>query len=301
MRRRTVLRVVFWLALLIFVGVLIYVLFFSVYLKVTNIKISGEKYIAENDLAEKVQNDLSGKILWTISKNNLLLVRKEEIRKDILRDFRQARNVEIRKKFPHELDVIVTERIPTILFQGANGVFFLDEKAVAYDNADPKADKIKNYDLPFLADADGKNVDLGEQVLNGDYLEYLTAIRQKMKDRTDIEIANDFTTPSLVSRDIRVRTKEGWQIFFNESVPLDKEIEMLSAVLKNEIPQNERADLDYVDLRIDNKVYYKFRDGTPEETARLAQEQAEQAASDTTAQSASTDSSTSGKKDKKNH
>ena len=51
---------------------------------------------------------------------------------------------------------------------------------------------------------------------------------------------------------------------------------MLQAVLDNKIAKEKRPDLEYVDLRIPNKVFYKFRDGTPEEVAKEAVDQAVQ-------------------------
>ena len=74
---------------------------------------------------------------------------------------------------------------------------------------------------------------------------------------------------------------------------------MLNVVLNRQIDKMQRPDLDYIDLRIDNKVYYKFRDGTPEETARLAATAAEQAVQDATAISTNASSDNTDKKKKK--
>jgi len=273
-RSRGFLQFLFWFTLAVFWGVVGYVLFFSSFLAVTSLKISGERNVNEEDISAQVRPEISGYDWKFINKNNLFLVRKGIIRKNILGNFRQIRNVEVRKRFPDELEVIVSERIPTMLFQGANGWFILDENAVAYDRADPEVEEIKKYDLPRLTDADGKNIELGAVALSGEYVAYVLGIREKMKSDTEILIGNDFQTPSLISKDIRARTQDGWGIYFNENISLDKEIEMLNAVLDHEIEKNQRSDLEYIDLRIDNKVYYKFREGTPEEMARLAAEEA---------------------------
>ncbi len=292
-------RFLFWFITVVFLSVVIYILFFSSFLAITSVRISGEKYISENDITDQIKPIISGNVWKIINKNSLLLVRKSDIRKNILQKFRQIRSVSVQKKFPSELDVNVDERTPTMLFQGGNGWFILDENAIAYDTADPNSDKIKQYGLLSLTETEGKNVNLGDTVLSQNYLTYVAAIKEKMKDRTEIQIGNDFQTPSLISEDIRVKTQEGWGIYFNENIALDKEFEMLNAVLNNTIDKSQRPDLEYIDLRIDNKVYYKFRDGTPEETARLAETAADQAAADATA--SPTPTTSSDKKDKKNH
>lgn len=282
-RHRGFSRFLFWFTLIFFFGTVVYALFFSAFLTITSFKISGEEHISEGDILDIIKPALSGKALGVVNKNNLLLVEKGNLRRDILEKFRQIRTVEVRKEFPSELDVHLVERIPTLLFQGANGWFIVDENAIAYDTVDPNAEGIAKYDLLRLTDSDGKNVELGTAATSEAYIDYVIRIREKMKNDTEIPIGNDFQTPSLISKDIRVKTQDGWGIYFNENIDLDKEIEMLNAVLNHEIDKSQRADLEYIDLRIDNKVYYKFREGTPEETARLAVTAAEQAAADAAA------------------
>jgi len=47
---------------------------------------------------------------------------------------------------------------------------------------------------------------------------------------------------------------------------------MLKVVLENKIEKNQRQDLEYIDLRIDNKIYYKFRDGTISQSTKNIEE-----------------------------
>jgi cell division septal protein FtsQ len=100
-------------------------------------------------------------------------------------------------------------------------------------------------------------------------MNYIVEIREKLSE-INIEVENNFNTNSFISKDIRVKTKEGWEIYFNENVSLEKEIEMLKVVLNNKIEESQRKDLEYIDLRIDNKIYYKFREGSDSWLAREA-------------------------------
>ena len=275
-RQRGLSRFLFWFVAVVFSGVVIYILFFSSFLVITSFKVSGNKNVSEDEILNQIKPNLGGKFFNVVNRNNLLLVKKANIQKDVLGKFRLLRSVEVRKKFPAELDVQVVERTPTLLFRGGNNWFVLDEKAEAYDTADPENEEIKKYNLPSLNDSDGKSVGLGDLVLSQDGVEYIQALREKMQSDTDMEIEDGFETPSLVSRDIRAKATAGFLIYFNENIDLDKEIEMLNIVLRNKIEKEQFPDLEYIDLRIDNKVYYKFREGTPEETARLAAEEAAQ-------------------------
>lgn len=269
-------RFLFRFMVVVFLGAVVYILFFSSFLVVASFRISGNKNVSEDEILNLIKPKLSGKFFNVVNRNNLLLVDKVDVRKDVLERFHLLRSVEVRKKFPAELDVQVVERTPTFLFRGGNGWFVLDEKAEAYDIADPEREDMKKYNLPSLSDSDGKNVSRGDTILSQEYVGYILVLREKMKSDTDVEIEDNFETPSLVSRDIRAKAKTGFLIYFNENIALDKEIEMLNIVLRKKIEKEQLPDLEYIDLRIDNKVYYKFKEGTPEETARLAAEEAAQ-------------------------
>lgn len=273
-RQRGFSRFFFWFMTIVFSGVVIYILFFSSFLVITSFRLSGNKNVSEDEILNQIKPNLNGKFFNVVNKNNLLLVKKANIRKDVLGKFRLLRSVEVRKKFPAELDVRVVERTPTLLFRGGNDWFVLDEKAEAYDTANPENEEVKKYNLPSLSDSDGKNVSLGGSVLSQECVDYILALREKMKSDTEVEIEDNFETPSLVSRDIRVKAKAGFLIYFNENLDLDKEIEMFNIVLRNKIEKEQFPDLEYIDLRIDNKVYYKFKENTPEEIVRLAAEEA---------------------------
>jgi len=108
-------------------------------------------------------------------------------------------------------------------------------------------------------------VSLNAIALEKEYINYLTGLRDQLRKDQEIEIESVYETPSVVSSDVRVITSEGWKIYFNTEISLRKELEMLSVSLENKIDKSRRKDLEYVDLRSDNKVFYKFKNSSEEE------------------------------------
>lgn len=276
------LRFLFFLISVAFLVVLIYALFFSPFLEINTISISGNKYVENGSILDKINPEISGKYLNFIKKNNLLLVRTGKIEKVIRDDFKIIREIQIKRKFPSTLMVSIIERDPQMVFCGAGDCFVIDENGEAYDNYSSNSENEKNNFL-VLSDESSRKINLGETVLEKKYMDYVLEIRQELLGRLEIEVQNDFKTSSLISKDIRVKTKEGWEIYFNEDIELEKEIEMLKVVLENKIEKNQRPDLEYVDLRIDNKIYYKFKDGSPSQLAKTAIEEATQKTTDDSA------------------
>ena len=73
----------------------------------------------------------------------------------------------------------------------------------------------------------------------------------------------------MISGDLRVETSEGWKIYFNKNLGSKKTFEMLKVILANNIDQEKRANLEYIDLRVNNKAYYKLKnaDGSEDNVA----------------------------------
>ena len=63
----------------------------------------------------------------------------------------------------------------------------------------------------------------------------------------------DFEFVSI--EDLKAKTSAGWYIYFNPAYSVDAQIRALEMVLENEIKDSNS--LEYIDLRIDNRVYYK--------------------------------------------
>jgi len=59
-------------------------------------------------------------------------------------------------------------------------------------------------------------------------------------------------------RQLRGLTSEEWQIVFNESQTAAEQGFIIKKVLEQEI-KDKRRDLEYFDLRIENRIYYKYR------------------------------------------
>jgi len=56
------------------------------------------------------------------------------------------------------------------------------------------------------------------------------------------------------------KTLEGFQIYFNFQEDLDWQLTKLKAVLEEEISQERRKNLEYIDVRFGNFAPYKYRD-----------------------------------------
>lgn len=252
-------KFLYGLIILVFLGAIIYSIFFSQFLAVTKIEVSGAENLDPAEIRKIVEAEITGNFLKFIPRNNILLASKISIEKNILGKYKYAEKAQTRKKFPDSLIIQLKERKFSLIFCSAGSCGVIDDGGTAFAEADFEKNEIGENNLPILYDDGNKGFVLGEVIFGQDYINYLLGIREKTKDGLGINMERELRTPQIASGDIRAKTAEGWQIYFDKNIPLEKEISMLKIVLENKIGQSNRTELEYIDLRTENKVYYKFK------------------------------------------
>jgi hypothetical protein len=80
----------------------------------------------------------------------------------------------------------------------------------------------------------------------------------RLPERFSVSAA-EFTIPSVGAEEINVRTDAGWLLLLDVRQPLADQLGALEKVVTEELAPEDLKRLDYVDLRIPGKVYYRLR------------------------------------------
>ncbi len=259
------------LVALFFLATVAYALFFSDFLNITDLEISGLEKLNEAPVREAINERLEEKYLNLIGKNNLILLQKSEIRRMLLTDFKRIEAVQIEEVFPNKLVVAIKERNLTMLLCSSGKCYVLNERGEEYpaDNFSPEELEAEN--LVTLDDLSGSQIDTENNPLESSFQDFILKLGDRVFGDTGIVLGKHYETPSRMSGDLKVETQDGWQINFSQDIGLEKELLMLKTVLTNKIPKDQQKNLEYIDLRIANKVFYKFKDGV-EQTQEQAPE-----------------------------
>lgn len=258
---KAVSRFIFHILFLAFIGVSIYILFFSQYLKITNIDIQGTQELKNQDLRDTLQSYLDGKFLGVVPKNNFLLVSQKKIASLLEGDFKKIRSVAVAKKFPDSISITIDERKSLLVWcAGADGnCFLIDENGTAYTAADFNSAEITQNHLIKIIDQSARSVAVGEKIIEPDYERYAISIKDALKGIGQEVEGDAYGTPSAIADEINVKTKQGMQLYFSTQFPLESATQMLDVVWKKEIPEDKRESVDYIDLRSEGRVFYKFK------------------------------------------
>lgn len=259
-------RVLFYALFLIFAAVLIFVIFFSSYLEITNVYIQGTEELSDEKIKQSAWSFLGGKYFGVFPKKNLLMMGPGGMEKELEDDFKKISSVEVKKIFPNSIIVSVRERQALLIWCSGENCFLADEKGTAYAPADFGSSEVGENNLIIIHDQSRADVAMKQVIFKSEFGNFLVGFREKARDSLGIQVGSDFETPKAISGDFTGISEEGWKIDLNAEIGEEKEINMLKIVLDKNIPKEKRKDLEYVDLRTEGKVYYKFKSAAPEES-----------------------------------
>ncbi len=240
---------IFWLALLaiIFLGAVLYFLFFSTFFKIKDISISGNEEIASQDVEQTIKNEM-----FAESGNNILLFSPAKMKNVLLAAFPKISGLSLKRVLPAALQVEIKERKPVAVFCKSSDCFFVDRDGVAFEV--PYA----TTTIPQIIDQrDESPIALSQTVLDKDHLFSITSeIFPGLKDDVAIAVKEFILYPEdkLVAE-----TLGGWEIYFSLGNDISWQLTKLKAVLDEKIPQNKRKDLEYIDVQFGNFAPYKYK------------------------------------------
>lgn len=250
-------KILFYILEMVFVGTVIYLLFFSPFLMINKIEIQGAEKIDAGEAESFVKEKISGKFLGFIPKDNLALFFNGGMEKKLQDKFKRLETAEVKKIFPEKIRISMTEKKFRLIFSDGKSAYLIDDLGRAWPREDFEL-KGDEEELVVFTDKSGKEVADKNQALEAELVEYVLEVKEKIENEAGIETGSNFSSPRLISGDLEVETASGWKIHFNREIPLDKSIETLKLVLNEKIKE-EAKNLEYVDLRIKNKVYYKLK------------------------------------------
>jgi len=242
---------------LIFVVVLIvilaYILFFSPYLKINHINAQGTEKVKSSDLTAAASDCLQGRFFKIFPKNNFFLVSGSIIENSLKEMFKDAKNIAVVKKFPASMTISASDRQKILVYCSLEKCFWVDEEGVIFEEA-PEIYGGKNI---TLKDNSGRQVSLGDKVLEDNFILFLQNAGPVVSGKNNLNIVN-YEISAYPTATISAITSDGWKIIFDLGAGLESQADTLQAVLDEKI-KDQRSQLDYVDLRARNRVYYKMK------------------------------------------
>lgn len=250
-RRRFFIRLYLILGTIVLVlGASIYSLFYSGWLDITSVSISGFKTTNEGQLSEIVRSAIEKKGIPLIGKNygkNIYFFDPEPVKEDILAQFPIIKRVFIEKSYPHDIKVDITERAPVGIWCFTTDCSYFDEDGVIWGKA------MKSSGSLLLIVEDERSYSEYPNRLDGNLLKNIKEVI------IGLEELNIKTSRVVIKEDsihdFNVYTASGYYIILNWESSAIQQTEILKIFLTEK--GRDFKPLEYIDLSIEGRVYYK--------------------------------------------
>lgn len=200
---------------------------------------------------EKIIND---ELLATPLSQTIFLVQTEIMEARILNSLPQVRVVHIERKLPATLRVILQEKNPALLLLSNGQYYFVDEAGVPYEEA--QLHTLPGVALPIVKNADKEaRVALGVPAVAPGFVAFVQYVGDHLQEAVAAMVA-EIRIPSLAAREVHVILDTNWMVKFDVTRDPERQLAILGRIVQV-IQDEDKQELEYIDLRIPNRVYYK--------------------------------------------
>lgn len=226
-------------------------------LLISSIEVRGNEVTDDIVVKNIVTKNLGGNFLWLIPRSSSLLYPDEKIEKDILSSIPRIASVSLSLDGAQVLGVDILERRPNSLYckdvslyRESKDCYFIDSTGLIYSEAPEFAGGVY---LVFVSNPDIEDP-VRKQFLSQDEMQSVKNFVAGLKNFS-------FEPKYIVKKPdeyVLVLTS-GTEVRWNATQNLENLSRDLSLFLEeSELNKTELLDLEYLDLRFENKIYYKF-------------------------------------------
>lgn len=226
---------------------LAYLVIYSDLFKVKTIEVNGTDMIDKAELKQLISDQISHRRWLILPQDNLLFLSKRQIVSKINVQYALA-DLKIDRGW-HKLTINIVEKVSYLIVYNKQKFFFADNRGVI--TKEITQEEATRYWTKFPILNVSRDTNIGDTIVSEKMVSYILQLNEKIK-ALGIEI-NGFENEEEFGAILVA--KAGWRAKFDINSDLDLAIENMQIVLKEKI--KDLNNLQYIDLRFGNKVFYK--------------------------------------------
>lgn len=261
---------------LLFFGTVTYAAFFSSYLALAEWHVTGLSLVDEQAFRTTVDDELSFKYLGFIPRSGFFLIQPGKLERLLKERYPLVKNVTATRIFPDKLAISVEERDTILLWCVSGSCAHILEDGSAFPVTDAYREEENQSRTLTLLDESAEPIRYGPAVYDQAFVALTISLKAALEKRFGIATENEIRLSSRFANELRMKTKDGFEIYIGTRIPLETSLTALGLILEKELQKERLADLEYIDLRTENRVFYRFREGTEQPETAPAEEKAEE-------------------------
>lgn len=224
------------LLILIIIFSLFYFVFCSEYFRINEIIVQGNNLVSEENIIQFVPHN-----------SNMFLFSSSKVKKNILYNNPEIKNIEIFRGIPNALKIVVLEHDNKVIWESGGNQYLLSSQG----RVTKKINQGESFPYPRVVDSKNIPVELGLNIVSPSFVSFIVNVNNNLLDVSNLSPSYFQVTETTF--DVDLYTNSGIYIKLNTMRSSAKQLDNLKKVLvskKSEIKE-------YVDLRIDGLAYYK--------------------------------------------
>jgi hypothetical protein len=232
---------IFALAIIFLFLLLVAGIVLSPILRAKEINVYGNKEISSEEIKNNIQSV------------NILLMTTNGLKNKLLENFPKISAIEIKKNIlKRTIAITIAEResLGIICKENTANCFYFDKNGVIFEDAPQTSGSL----ILLIKDSFSEEFSLGKKILEEQIISSIADFREGIFSLTGIKI-NWFEIYTHPPKESKIITSEGWYLLLDLSRDTEKQLSVLKTALDEKI--KDRKNLEYIDLRIENRIYYK--------------------------------------------
>lgn len=201
--------------------------------------------------------DIVRKHSLVFGRANIFLVPRSLLERELPKRFPVIHTVQVLRRLPGTVRIAVQEKVPAAILFAGGTYFALDPEGIAFETV--HTERLRRNTLPVLRDERPEvRIDLGQHVIDPAVLTMVHDLVALLPERFHLAV-KEVTIPAIGTEELRVRVNEGWILLLDTKQPLQDQLVVLEKIFTEEVEPKERLALEYLDLRVRGKAFYKLR------------------------------------------
>src|SRR3972149_5110276 len=228
-------KIIWFLLLGILIVGLVYFFLFSSYFKIKNIYIEGAD-LFEPQISEIVHQKIT-------QRDNVFLFPNNETQLEISQKYPIFKKIAIYKGIPDALKIVLERREAKLIVKFNANDYLVDSDGEAF-----KMEK-NPENLPQIEI--NRDTKLGDKIFTQDFVGFVKDLWTKFPKETGLSIKKVLIPETDFV--VEIYPEANWKAIFDSTKSVDKQLSNLKLLL----PEIQGQKIEYIDLRLEEKIYYK--------------------------------------------
>lgn len=231
------------------------ILYFFVYSGVFKVKINEIRYngkVPMQEIEQKINEQKTSNKFIFLPQSNMFILNTESLKNTLLNKF-NFEEVKIIKKYPNKLIVDISEKQPAYIWTEDGKNYYIDKNGgIIIEILSGISMEEK---LPIIENDSSLRIQNSKVHADINSLQFISNL-----DNIIIKYKNDFNVRSYVMGNelfsIKMKIENGPIVYFSTNADVEKQLTKLIGVKTQEL-KNEFFKKEYINLTIEDRVYYK--------------------------------------------